>query len=240
MKNDKMIISWFSAGVSSAIATKYAIDKYGEIKIIYIHIDDQHKDTMRFVNDCQSWFGQEIEILQSEIRDVKTALLKAGFVNSPYGSPCTRILKKSVRSEWERNNNYHFHYIWGYDLNEQSRADRIVASMSDHDHEFPLIDNGICKSTAHGMLERSGINRPEMYDMGYPNNNCIGCVKGGMGYWDAIRRDFPSVFHEMCEVEKTIGGQVFKQFPLSELPFGAGRTHKIIVPDCGLFCQNMD
>lgn len=30
-----------------------------------------------------------------------------------------------------------------------------------------------------------------MYDLGYANNNCIGCVKGGIGYWNKIRIDFP-------------------------------------------------
>ena len=43
-------VSWFSAGVSSAVATKLAIDDIDQI--IYTHIDDQHPDTMRFVKDC--------------------------------------------------------------------------------------------------------------------------------------------------------------------------------------------
>ena len=45
------------------------------------------------------------------------------------------------------------------------------------------------------MFERTfDFARPLMYDLGYPNNNCIGCVKGGMGYWNHIRKDFPEVF----------------------------------------------
>ena len=32
--------------------------------------------------------------------------------------------------------------------------------------------------------------------MGYNNNNCIGCIKGGMGYWNKIRVDFPEVFEK--------------------------------------------
>ena len=39
-----MIVSWFSAGVSSAVATKLTVEKYGKIKIIYTHIEDQHED----------------------------------------------------------------------------------------------------------------------------------------------------------------------------------------------------
>lgn len=41
-------MSWFSAGASSAVATKMA----NPDRIIYIDIADQHTDTMRFVRDC--------------------------------------------------------------------------------------------------------------------------------------------------------------------------------------------
>lgn len=46
-----MIVSWFSAGVSSFIATYLMRDKVD--KIIYIHIDNQHPDSLRFVNVCK-------------------------------------------------------------------------------------------------------------------------------------------------------------------------------------------
>ena len=38
-----MIVSWFSAGVSSAVATWLMRDVVD--KILYIHIGDQHEDT---------------------------------------------------------------------------------------------------------------------------------------------------------------------------------------------------
>lgn len=168
-----MIVSWFSAGVSSAIATKMAIQEHGEIKIIYTHVEDQHEDTLRFVNDCEKWFEKKIEIIQSELKNVNNACRKAGFVNSPYGASCTRLLKIRAR----------------------------------------------------------------MYELGYPNNNCIGCIKGGAGYWNKIKKDFPKVFKNRCEMERDIDGKVFKTFYLDELPENKGRNLKIIVPDCGLFCE---
>ena len=42
-----MVVSWFSAGVSSFIATY--IERENINKILYTHIDDQHEDTMRFL-----------------------------------------------------------------------------------------------------------------------------------------------------------------------------------------------
>jgi len=43
-----------------------------------------------------------------------------------------------------------------------------------------------------------------MYRLGYRNNNCIGCPKGGIGYWNKIRRDFPDVFDRMARLEREL------------------------------------
>jgi len=230
-------ISWFSAGVSSAISTKIALEKYSDLKIIYIHVDDQHPDTMRFIKDCEVWFEKEIEVLQSDLKNVENTCLKSGFVNSPYGAPCTKLLKKRVRAIYEQDNNTDYFYVWGMDCTEKNRIERIEEANPMQEHYFPLLENYIDKSMAHGMLKKAGIKRPYMYDLGYPNNNCIGCVKGGMGYWNKIRIDFPEVFKKRCEMERKIGGKIFKEFYLDELPEDRGRKQKIIVEDCGLFCE---
>lgn len=61
-----------------------------------------------------------------------------------------------------------------------------------------------------GMLWKAGIEIPAMYKMGYNNNNCIGCVKGGMGYWNKIRKDFPEVFNRMAVIEREVGATCLK------------------------------
>ena len=80
------------------------------------------------------------------------------------------------------------------DYDEKHRADRLYENMPEQDHAFPLIERKMSKEDAHAVLTASGIKRPLMYDLGYSNNNCVGCVKGGMGYWNKIRADFPEVF----------------------------------------------
>jgi hypothetical protein len=218
-------VSWFSAGVRSAVATWLM---RGDIdRIIYTHIDDQHSDTMRFVRDCERWFGKQVEILQSPYRTVSAAVMAGGgaFINGPRGAICTRYLKRRVRSEWESENRWfvNFRYVWGMDNSEIERARRLRENMPDCEHVFPLIENNISKSEAHQILLNAGIRRPYMYELGYHNTNCIGCVKGGMGYWNKIRRDFPDVFMNRAQMERKVGATCINNVFLDELDPDAGR-----------------
>ena len=92
-----------------------------------------------------------------------------------------------------------------------------------------------------GILWKAGIEIPAMYKMGYNNNNCIGCVKGGMGYWNKIRKDFPDVFDEVAQIERDVGATCLKdkagRIFLDELPIWRGDPVEEIIPDCSLICQ---
>ena len=42
--------------------------------------------------------------------------------------------------------------------------------------------------------------------MGYKNANCTGCVKAeNLGYWAAIREDFPNIFNRYAKLERELG-----------------------------------
>jgi len=235
-----LTVSWFSAGVSSAIATKLMIDEID--CIFYIHIDDHHSDSLRFVKDCEKWFGKPIFFMQSPYKCVENALLGAGgrgYVNGPAGAPCTRFLKRRVRREWEIEQKDNLRYVWGMDVAEVHRVDRLINAMPEHSHVFPLINKNITKEKAHQILNASNIKRPTMYDLGYNNNNCVGCVKGGMGYWNKIRIDFPNVFMNRAKLERQIGGTCIKGIYLDELDKNRGRNLKPICEDCGIFCETI-
>lgn len=229
-----MVVSWFSAGVSSYIATYLVKEQIDQV--IYIHIDDHHPDTVRFVRDCEKALGKEIMQLQSRYKTVDSVLQQFQFINSPYGATCTKVLKKRVRKEWEQGKG-HLTYVWGYDSSERHRAERITEAMPENTHIFPLIERDICKEEAHGMLQELGIKRPAMYELGYRNNNCIGCVKGGMGYWNRIRKDFPEVFQRMAARERQIGNSCINGVFLDELEPDRGRMDEEVMEECGIICQ---
>ena len=130
-------------------------------------------------------------------------------------------------------------YVWGIDTGEKQRLDRFYLTMPEQDHVCPLIDHGISKSQAHEILKASGIKRPAMYDLGYHNNNCVGCVKGGMGYWNHIRSDFPEVFKSRSEMERRIKATCIKGTYLDDLDPERGRHNPPIVDECGLFCETI-
>lgn len=231
-------ISWFSAGVSSAVATRLAIKDIG--KIIYTHIDDQHPDTMRFVNDCEAWFGKRIEVWMSRLKSVENACRIAAYIRAAggRGRACTNRLKRRLRQEWERANPGRHVYFWGMDVNEKKRADHLVEAMPQFEHRFPLIEHGITKVEAHEILRASGIRRPAMYELGYHNNNCVGCVAGGMGYWNKVRVDFPDVFAARAKMERDIGFAILSDGVwLDELDPERGRNGGPICDDCGIMCE---
>lgn len=227
-----MKVAWISAGVSSFVAAYLGKPD----KCIYIDIDDQHPDSMRFIKDCEKVLGMDIEILKSEYKNVENVCRTFKYVNGVAGARCTQVLKKRVRKEWESKQTDHITYIWGMDLNEKARADRLEETMPNYSHVFPLIEAGLTKQDAHGLIERLGVKRPIMYDLGYMNNNCIGCVKGGMGYWNQIRKDFPEVFESRAKMERDIGHSCIKGVYLDELDPNRGR-HKEILPECGIMCE---
>lgn len=228
-------VVWLSAGVSSFIAGYLVKDTVDEW--IYIDVADQHPDSMRFIKDCEKAIGKEIIILKSEkYKDVADVVRKTGMINSPWGASCTGMLKKQVRKIWEQKQTEELIYVWGMDFDEKKRAESIVKNFPEYKHEFPLIDKGMTKQECHGLIDRLGIKRPIMYDIGYSNNNCIGCVKGGMWYWNKIRKDFPEVFKARAELEREIGHSCINGVYLDELKEDAGRKSDELTTDCGVIC----
>ena len=235
---NKLKVCWMSAGVSSFIAGYLVRETVDEF--IYIDIADQHPDSLRFIKDCEKALGKPIKILRSsEYDSVEEAIRAAGVIRMVSGfAPCTAWLKKRVRKQWEiEHSDYEITYVWGFDLNEKRRAENVVDTMIEFNHEFPLIDNNLSKQDCHAIAAKLGIKRPVMYDMGYNNNNCIGCVKGGMGYWNKIRVDFPEVFESRAKLERDIGASCINGCFLDELDPSRGRMSDEIMQDCGIFCE---
>lgn len=233
-----MKIAWFSGGATSAVACKIALEEYKDVDICYIETGSHHPDLLRFKDDCEQWFNHKIITIQSRYKDHFDVFERTGVLSMPNYTPCTTLLKVRPRQEFEANHPEITHYIWGFEsgAKEENRAKKMCDRYPEYKHIFPLIEKHLDKASCLFLIEQAGIKLPEMYLKGFHNNNCIGCVRGGAGYWNKIRVDFPEKFKRMAEIERKIGHSLLKDCYLDELDENKGRDEKAIIPQCSIFC----
>ena len=234
------VVSWFSCGAASAVATILAAVKYGEIDAVYCRVVEEHEDNLRFLDDFTQVTGIPVKVIMDEPSQgsIYNIFAKRGFIKNQYGAPCTMILKKDMRKSYQRPDDVQ---ILGYTVEEQDRADRFIDGNNDVNEDFILIANNVTKQDCYDHLRRLGLKLPAMYQLGYSNNNCIGCVKGGMGYWNKIRKDFPMQFDKMAKMERFVGHAVNKDKSgpvyLDQLDPKRGRLKQDMPGDCGFTCE---
>jgi hypothetical protein len=233
-------VCWFSCGAASAVATKIALaererERESELIIAYTEVKEEHPDNKRFLADCEEWFGQKIEILGNDFYDRSIyRVFEKNYIRTPKGAPCTRALKKQIRERFEKPTD---RQVFGYTAEEQARLDRFIDANADVNIWTPLIEKGLGKEDCLAMLKNAGIELPAMYKLGYHNNNCIGCVKGGMGYWNKIKVDFPEHFDRMAKLERFKKQTIFKDRYLDELKPTDGNYPQEPNIECSIFCQ---
>jgi hypothetical protein len=134
--------------------------------------------------------------------------------------------------------------VLGYTAEETERLEDFRDRNSGVAVLAQLIDKGLSKEDCKAMVERAGIELPLMYRLGYDNANCIGCVKGGEGYFRAIREDFPEQFEALARVQEEIGEGAFLfrnrstgvRYGLRDIPPGPARRNDAL-PSCSFFCE---
>lgn len=238
------IVCQFSCGAASAVATKLTLAQHGEtrdVQILNAFVKEEHPDNRRFLSDCEKWFGRKITVLRDEKYGASTVEVfrRNQFFASRKGAECTRALKRKLMDRWKNKDDV---MVLGFTIEEEHRYDDILERFPNA--MAPLIEKGLTKADCLAMVERAGIELPAMYRLGYNNANCIGCVKGGEGYWNKIRRDFPERFEELATVQEAIGPGAYlfrnrtteERFSLRELNPKSGR-HNETLPDCSLFCE---
>lgn len=241
------IVSRFSCGAASAVATKLVLDEFGsdrDVVVLNAFVAQEHPDNRRFLADCERWFGREIVVLRNEKYGASTVEIfkKRRYMAGRNGAPCTKYLKREVLDAYGRQDDV---WVLGYTAEEERRLDAFLDANSGRRVLTPLIDRGLGKADCLAMIERAGLELPAMYRLGYHNANCIGCVKGGEGYWNKIRRDFPEQFEELAAIQDAIGPSAYlfrdrktgERYSLRQLPPEKGRYQDEPSIECGVMCE---
>lgn len=228
MQDDK-IVCWVSCGVASVTAAVLCERIYGEthaIRYVYNPAKEEHPDNLRYLKDVGDFLGVEIEIASNfSYPDCSAEAVwrKRKYMSGNKGAPCTEALKKESRRQWEDVNSFDGWHVFGFTVEEKHRHERRV---NDGMRVLPiLIDRGMTKQDCFDMMKNTNISPPEIYSIGsrfgsgYPNANCIGCVKASSPtYWNHVRETFPEVFKARADLSRELGCSLVRCHP-KYLPF---------------------
>jgi hypothetical protein len=242
-----LIVVWFSNGAASAIAWQETLRRYGgtcDVRAVNNPVAEEDEDNRRFARDVGAWLGRPLHF-QLNPRFGHGSAAKTwderGAMVFPHGAPCTVHLKKEARQTYEREHRVHWHVL-GFTADERRRYDRFV--LTERSNVLPvLIEAGLSKQDCMDRLLAAGVAPPRVYAEGYPNANCIGCVKAtSPTYWNLVRRTRPAVFADRAVQSRRLGAKLVRhrgaRIFLDELPADAvGAPLKAMQIECGIFCE---
>jgi|TARA_R110001632_G_scaffold226056_1_gene359425 hypothetical protein len=268
---NQKIIGWWSGGVTSAVTCKLCIDIYGveNVRLIFIDTFNEDDDTYRFKKDCEKWYNKDIETITrvgegKRYEKIQDVWYKYKSLNVAGGAVCSSELKRQLRKEWEKENTYEAQ-AFGFDVDEIRRVKSMVNNYKKTAKPiFPLLMYGLNKKDCVQIVLDAELKLPRAYVLGFLNNNCLntGCVQGGIGYWQKMKRDIPRNFDEMAKVEHELtqmkgepvtmlkdqskdGGLVFlkphKDYPnIKDISMMKGREPQPLTDCNGLACGVKD
>lgn len=219
------VIVWYSCGAASACTAKLALEQFGRFRPVDIvncdMSEDEHPDNKRFTADVEKWIGHSVRVLpKGKYKTVDEVIEGERYMAGVQGAPCTVQLKKIPRFEYQEPDDLQ---LYGYTIEEGKRIIKFKKANPELNLYWILAAHGMTKEDCKRMVQRAGIELPKMYQLGFPNNNCIGCVKAkSVAYWASIRHYFPEVFEKRCRQGRELGVRPLeikrKRLFLDELP----------------------
>jgi hypothetical protein len=200
------VIAWVSSGAASAVMCALS----PEAEPVQCDMrGSEDPDNERFDRDCELWWKRTITHISSdEYLSIDEVFEDRRYLSGFRGAPCTSAMKRVPRLKFQKAGDVH---LFGYtaDAADQKRAATFKANNRDLLVRFPLIERGLTKAACFALLEREGIKRPAVYDMGYPNGNCPGCVKAtSPDYWALVRLRHPEVFARRADQCRRFGARL--------------------------------
>lgn len=207
----------YSGGYSSATCAVRCVRRYGKENVILLNHNIsslvESEDVKRFKREVADFLGMEITYANRKNWEKATpikVIKEIGYFHSRSRQVlCTYELKTKPFYDWiEENDPEHENiYMYGFDLDEQSRISKRVANMAKIDckTDYPMIWKG---DFIDEILE-AGIQRPNEY-LKFKHANCLGCLKAGWQHWYIVYCDARWIYDEVAEFEQEVAHSLHK------------------------------
>lgn len=205
------VIGNFSGGLASAISCYYAIQEFSNVELVFADTGVEHPDTYKLITQFENLVGKKITILKHDkFKNPEEVWRKYCGMNFATGAPCSTTLKRDTIKKY-KDPTKDFGEIFGYDITETKRSKNFTINNPNINAIYPLIERGLYKDDLFKIAEDIGLLIPSPYK-NFLNNNCIGaddsdiggCVQGGIGYWQKMKKVYPLKFERMAKIEHEI------------------------------------
>jgi hypothetical protein len=223
----RRVVVGFSGGVTSAWCAGWALRTYPREEVILMWHDtkEEHPDTYRFIHEMAAALDMPITE-RSDGRSVTQVFRDEGFLGNNQNSMCSRILKQDQGNLFIRelkDAGYEVVKVVGMSAKEPKRVARQAALALEGGFtlRMPMIETDTTKQEAVDWVLSIGVKPSAMYCWS-EHANCVGCVKGGMAYWQAVAKHAPEVFAQRVALEEEFGHGILRggdreHYPLKDL-----------------------
>ncbi len=199
----------YSGGICSWYAARQIVDRFGlaNVTLLFADTNMECPDLYRFLEESSLDLGIPI----TRIADGRTpweVFFNVRFMGNSRIDPCSRILKREPLDRWHKANcdPVTTRIVVGLAAYEKDRYIRFRAKMRSKGWrvQAPAMATGATKDDMLRALQARGIAPPDLYDEGFPHNNCGGfCIKMGIKQANHLLLKRPSTYahHEAKEQE---------------------------------------
>lgn len=202
-------ICFFSSGAASWLASKRVSQKFGTDNLYLVFADTgiEDEDNYRFLLESSANVGGEL-IWLKDGRNPWDVFFEKRFINHRQ-STCSIELKVKPCEKWIKEMSFDpadTVLYFGIGFEEIERLDAIAKNWRPFKVDAPLCwdDFGWAdRQTIMTALQKEGLKRPRLYDMGFSHANCGGfCPKAGLGHYRILLDKMPNRYKSHEEKEQ--------------------------------------